>query len=67
MLRKVTEHISQVRLQWFVSYEPQITILQSVKMLFFTNLFFLNAVNFCGLCSMVYAVYIKRLGLRAAS
>jgi hypothetical protein len=67
MLRKITVHISQVRLQWFVSYETQITIFQSVEMLFSTNLFFLNAVNYWGLCSMVYAAYIKRLGLRAAS
>lgn len=67
MLRKVTVHISLVRLQWFVSYEPQITIFQSVEMLFSTNLFFLIVVNYWGLCSMVYAIYIKRLDLRAAS
>jgi hypothetical protein len=68
MLRKVTIHISQDRLQWFVSYEPQITIFQSVEMLLFsTILCFLNAVNYWGLCAMVHAVYIKRLGLRIAS
>ena len=44
MLRKVTIHISQVRLQWLVSYELQITIFQSVEMLFSTILFFINAV-----------------------
>ena len=68
MLRKVTIHISQVRLQWFVSYEPQTTIFQSVEVLLFsTVLFFLNAVNYWGLCATVHAVYIKRLGLRPAS
>ena len=67
MLRKVTIHISQVILQWFISYEPQITIFQSVEKLFSTILFFLNAVNYWGLCAMVHAIYIKRLGMRPAS
>jgi hypothetical protein len=59
MLRKVAIHISQVRLQWFVSYEPQITIFQSVEMLLFlTILLFSKCGKLLGyLCNGICGLY----------